>query len=103
MASVVAGRIRARYRWARRPTGVATGDAGELFVRTTQAFEGYPGGAAPLDELPGGGGWRSVGDIGWLDHEGYLHICDRKTDMEITGGVNVYPAEVEAVLKEMQS
>jgi len=76
----------------------ATGEPGELFVRTTQAFEGYHGGAEPLEELPGGGGWVSVGDIGWLDDEGYLHISDRKTDMLITGGMNVYPAEVEAVL-----
>ncbi len=76
----------------------AIGEPGELFVHTTQAFEGYHGGAEPLEELPGGGGWRSVGDIGWLDDEGYLHICDRKTDMLITGGMNVYPAEVEAVL-----
>ena len=77
---------------------MATGEAGELFVRTPQAFEGYHGAAEPLAELPGGEGWRSVGDIGWLDDEGYLHICDRRTDMVITGGVNVYPAEVEAVL-----
>jgi acyl-CoA synthetase (AMP-forming)/AMP-acid ligase II len=40
----------------------------------------------------------SVGDVGWLDAGGYLHICDRRTDMVITGGMNVYPAEVEAVL-----
>ena len=77
---------------------MAAGEAGELFVRTPQAFEGYHGGAEPLDELPGGDGWRSVGDVGWLDDEDYLHICDRMTDMVITGGVNVYPAEVEAVL-----
>jgi acyl-CoA synthetase (AMP-forming)/AMP-acid ligase II len=76
----------------------AIGEPGELFVHTPQAFEGYHGGAEPLDELPGDGGWRSVGDIGWLDDEGYLHICDRKTDMLITGGMNVYTAEVEAVL-----
>jgi len=76
----------------------AIGEPGELFVQTTQAFEGYHGGAEPLEELPGDPTWRSVGDIGWLDDEGYLHICDRKTDMLITGGMNVYPAEVEAVL-----
>jgi acyl-CoA synthetase (AMP-forming)/AMP-acid ligase II len=74
----------------------AAGEAGEVFVRTTQAFEGYHGGAEPIAELPGG--WRSVGDIGRLDADGYLHICDRRTDMVITGGMNVYPAEVEAVL-----
>ncbi len=76
----------------------ATGEPGELFVHTTQAFEGYHAGAESLEELPGDPTWKSVGDIGWLDDEGYLHICDRKTDMLITGGMNVYPAEVEAVL-----
>ncbi len=75
---------------------VPAGHAGEVFVRTTQAFEGYHGGAATIAELPGG--WRSVGDVGWVDAGGYLHICDRRTDMVITGGMNVYPAEVEAVL-----
>ncbi|MGI8807381.1 MAG: class I adenylate-forming enzyme family protein [Acidimicrobiales bacterium] len=77
---------------------VATGEAGELFVRTPQAFEGYHGADEPLDELPGEEGWKSVGDIGRLDDDGYLYICDRRTDLLITGGMNVYPAEVEAVL-----
>lgn len=40
----------------------------------------------------------TVGDLGWLDEEGYLFIADRRTDMVITGGVNVYPAEIEAAL-----
>ena len=44
-------------------------------------------------------GYRSVGDMGWLDADGYLYIADRRTDMIITGGANVFPAEVEAVLK----
>ncbi len=39
-----------------------------------------------------------TGDIGYLDEEGYLFICDRRTDMIISGGVNIYPAEVEAAL-----
>lgn len=42
----------------------------------------------------------TVGDMGWLDEDGYLFIADRKHDMVITGGVNVYPAEIEAVLIE---
>jgi len=74
------------------------GREGELFVRTPHAMEGYRGSVAPMAELPGDPGWKSVGDIGRLDHEGYVHICDRRTDMVITGGMNVYPAEVEAVL-----
>jgi long-chain acyl-CoA synthetase len=44
------------------------------------------------------GDFFTVGDVGWLDAEGYLTLCDRKIDMIISGGVNIYPAEVEAVL-----
>lgn len=43
-------------------------------------------------------GMYTLGDVGWLDEEGYLYLCDRKADTIISGGVNVYPAEVEAVL-----
>jgi fatty-acyl-CoA synthase len=43
-------------------------------------------------------GWFHSGDIGYLDEEGYLYICDRVKDMVISGGENVYPAEVESVL-----
>ena len=44
------------------------------------------------------GGYSTVGDVGYLDEDGYLYLCDRKTDMIISGGVNIYPAEVESVL-----
>jgi long-chain acyl-CoA synthetase len=44
------------------------------------------------------GEWFTVGDVGWLDADGYLFLSDRKIDMIITGGVNVYPAEIEAAL-----
>ncbi|GAA6133099.1 AMP-binding protein [Halopseudomonas sabulinigri] len=47
---------------------------------------------AGLDDL------ATVGDIGYLDEEGYLYVCDRKSDMVISGGVNIYPAEIEHVL-----
>jgi len=43
-------------------------------------------------------GYFTVGDVGWLDEDGYLFIADRKIDMIISGGANVYPAEVEQVL-----
>jgi acyl-CoA synthetase (AMP-forming)/AMP-acid ligase II len=74
----------------------AAGGPGELFIRSANAMVGYHGETGQLAELPGG--WKSVGDVGWLDGEGYLHICDRRTDTVITGGMNVYPAEVEAAL-----
>jgi bile acid-coenzyme A ligase len=45
-------------------------------------------------------GFASVGDLGWVDGAGYLFIADRRTDLVISGGVNIYPAEVEAVLTE---
>ena len=43
-------------------------------------------------------GWFHTGDVGYFDADGFLYICDRVKDMIITGGENVYPAEVEAVL-----
>jgi bile acid-coenzyme A ligase len=46
------------------------------------------------------GGWESLGDNGWLDEDGYLYLGDRTTDMILTGGSNVYPAEVEAAIAE---
>ena len=46
------------------------------------------------------GGWESLGDMGWLDDDGYLYLGDRMQDMILTGGANMYPAEVEAAIQE---
>jgi long-chain acyl-CoA synthetase len=43
-------------------------------------------------------GFITCGDVGYVDDDGYVFICDRKRDMVISGGVNIYPAEIEAVL-----
>jgi bile acid-coenzyme A ligase len=58
----------------------------------------YLGGA---DLLPATeDGFRTAGDIGYLDADGYLYVADRRTDMIITGGANVFPAEVESALAD---
>jgi acyl-CoA synthetase (AMP-forming)/AMP-acid ligase II len=80
-----------------------TGEPGELFVRTRLAMDGYHRTAEQLTELDDREpedrlGWKSVGDVAYVDDEGYVYICDRKKDMIISGGVNIYPAEIEAVL-----
>jgi bile acid-coenzyme A ligase len=76
------------------------GEVGEVFMRPVGATE-------PMFRYLGGtyqprvrDGFVSLGDIGWVDADGYLYIADRRTDLIISGGANVYPAEVEAVLTE---
>ncbi|MEM6703645.1 MAG: acid--CoA ligase, partial [Acidobacteriota bacterium] len=44
-------------------------------------------------------GWESVGDMGWMDEDGYLYLSDRQTDMILQGGANIYPAEIEAAIE----
>jgi acyl-CoA synthetase (AMP-forming)/AMP-acid ligase II len=80
-------------------TEAAPGEPGELFIRTRLAMDGYHRTDEQLAEAEGGE-WKSVGDVAFVDDEGYVHICDRKKDMIISGGVNIYPAEIEAVLHE---
>jgi len=71
---------------------------GELWVRTPTTLGGYLNqdalGADALDER----GFFRVGDVGYLDEDGYLYITDRARDLIISGGVNIYPAEIEAAL-----
>jgi acyl-CoA synthetase (AMP-forming)/AMP-acid ligase II len=74
-----------------------TGEPGELFIRTKLGMDGYHRTDERLAEY-GDGDWQSVGDVAYVDDDGYLYICDRKKDMIISGGVNIYPAEIEAVL-----
>ena len=77
-------------------------EPGELFIRTRLAMDGYHRTSEQLSELEHHDddirGWKSVGDVASVDGEGYLSIRDRKKDMIISGGVNIYPAEIEAVL-----
>ena len=76
---------------------VAPGEVGELLVRGENVFAGYwmlPGPTAEAFR----GGWFHTGDLGKIDEDGYITLVDRKKDMIITGGENVYPVEVEQVI-----
>jgi len=73
------------------------GKPGEIIVRGPNVMKGYyenPGATAEVKR----GGWFRTGDIGQLDEDGYLSIVDRKKDMILRGGFNVYPREIEELL-----
>lgn len=72
---------------------------GELFVRSPAMFDTYYKAQEKFDSSRRGE-WITVGDIAYVDDEGYYYICDRKSDMIISGGVNIYPAEIESALLE---
>ena len=76
---------------------LAVGDTGEIWAKGATLMQGYYG--RPEDTAASmSGDWFKTGDIGRLDENGYIYIVDRKTDMVISGGENIYCAEVEQVL-----
>jgi len=81
---------------------VPPGCAGRVYVRSGQLMSGYLRDNAATRESSLGG-WRTVDDLGRVDADGHLYIVGRARDMIITGGVNVYPAEVESVLLQHPS
>ncbi|MCC7077063.1 MAG: AMP-binding protein [Acidimicrobiia bacterium] len=79
----------------------ATGEPGEVFARKHPlAFSGYYRKDEATRNAYHGEDLISVGDVAYVDEDGYFYICDRKTDMIISGGVNIYPAEIENVLNK---
>ncbi len=76
----------------------AANEPGEIFMRQTTVPDFDYHGKAEARAEAGREGLVSVGDVGYLDEDGYLFLCDRKRDMVISGGVNIYPAEIESVL-----
>jgi len=73
------------------------GEVGEIFTRFGAAPPGYAYlGSKPLPMTDDH--FASVGDMGYVDEEGYMYLCDRRVDLIITGGANVFPAEVEEVI-----
>ena len=71
---------------------------GEILIRSPQVMKGYWNNDAATREAIDDDGWFKSGDVGYLDADGYLYIHDRVKDMIVSGGENVYPAEVENVL-----
>jgi fatty-acyl-CoA synthase len=80
---------------------VPAGTRGEIAVRGPNVMKGYWNRPEATAEVIDAEGWFHTGDIGVEDEEGYFYVLDRKKDMVITGGENVYPAEVEAVLHQI--
>jgi bile acid-coenzyme A ligase len=77
----------------------APGEVGEIYMRRP-AERGISYHYLGADARIGPDGFESIGDFGWVDVDGYLYLADRRTDMILVGGANVYPAEVEAALMQ---
>jgi fatty-acyl-CoA synthase/long-chain acyl-CoA synthetase len=75
---------------------------GELFIRSKTVFETYYK-AHDRYEEDRRDTHHTVGDVAYFDEEGFYYICDRKKDMIISGGMNIYPAEIEAALEHHTS
>ncbi len=78
-----------------------TGGIGEICIKGPQVMEGYWQRPAETAEVMLPGGWLRTGDVGRMDDDGYMFIEDRKKDMILVSGFNVYPNEVENVVVEM--
>lgn len=74
------------------------GAIGEIFMRGTTGSNGFE--YLGAEAKASADGFYSIGDLGWLDEDGYLYLADRRTDLIISGGSNVYPAEIESTLSE---
>jgi long-chain acyl-CoA synthetase len=77
---------------------MGVGERGELMVKGPMVMQGYTGDETATREAIRPDGWMHTGDIATMDEDGYCTIVDRKKDMILTAGYNVYPAEVERVL-----
>jgi bile acid-coenzyme A ligase len=112
----IAGTLTSGTEWLERPGSVGRPTGGrKIRILRPDGSECAPRETGEVFMLPPGGqgstyryvgaeatatddGWESLGDLGYLDEDGYLYLVDRKADMIIVGGANVYPAEVEAAL-----
>jgi len=74
------------------------GEMGEVWMRSLRGTPTYKYVGATARTLEGG--WESLGDMGYLDADGYLYLGDRAADMILSGGANIYPAEIESAIQE---
>ncbi|WP_082233650.1 AMP-binding protein [Halobacillus massiliensis] len=79
------------------------GEIGEIAVKGPQVMKGYWKRKEDTEEVLSEDGWFRTGDMGYMDEEGYFYVVDRKKDMIIAGGYNIYPREVEEVLYEHEA
>jgi len=79
-------------------TDCATGEVGEIWIRSAQVMAGYWKNPEETAKAITSDKWFKSGDAGYVDADGYVYIHDRVKDMIVSGGENVYPAEVENVL-----
>ncbi|KGX84817.1 AMP-binding protein [Pontibacillus marinus] len=81
---------------------VDVGEVGEIAVKGPQVMKGYWNRPEETDQVMKDG-WFLTGDLGYMDEEGYFYVVDRKKDMIIAGGFNIYPREVEEVMYENEA
>lgn len=81
-------------------TDVPAGDSGELLIRGPQVMEGYRNMPEETAQVLTEDGWLHTGDIATMDDDGYFYIVDRKKDLIIAGGYNIYPRDIEEVVYE---
>jgi long-chain acyl-CoA synthetase len=82
---------------------VAAGEVGEIVVRGDSVMAGYWERPEQTAEMIDEDGWAATGDLGRFDDEGYLYIVDRKKDMIVSGGYNVYPTELENAISTLDA
>lgn len=73
------------------------GEAGEIIVKGPNVTKGYYGNKEETEKVMNEG-WLYTGDLGYFDEDGFLYVLDRRNDLIISGGENIYPAEVESVI-----
>lgn len=82
-----------------RERQIRKGEAGSIWVKSPYIMEKYVGDSNEISGYKANNGWATVGDRGYLDDKGYLYLVGREDELIITGGLHVYPGEVENVLK----